>query len=107
MFMNVDREKIEIIKDATLQLINERRLKGEKGYVLSKDVSDRLGVSHASVALTLSHYHSQFGLVKGNILRSRGKYLQLLAYAEKDEDIPYKPREKTVEELRERELKKA
>ena len=106
MFMDVDSEKIEIIKDATLQLINERRLKGEKGYALSKDVSDRLGISHASVALTLHHYHSQWGLVKGNILKNRGKYPQLLAYAEKDEDIPYKPHGKTVEELRELELKK-
>lgn len=105
--MNADSKKIERIRDTALQIINERRSKGEKGYTLSKDVSDRLGISHASAALTLHYYHDQWGLVKGNILRNRTAYPQILAYAEKDEDIPYKPRGKTTEELRELELKKA
>ena len=105
--MSTDSKKIERIRDTTLQIISERRSKGEKGYVLSKDVSDRLGVSHASVALTLCYYHDQWGLVRGNTLKNRGTNKQLLAYAEKDEDIPYKPHEKTVEEIRELELKKA
>ena len=107
MFMNVDNEKIERIRDTTLQIINERRLKGEKGYTLSKDVSDRLGISHASAALTLHYYHDRWGLVRGNILKNRTVYPQILAYAEKDEDIPYKPRGKTADEVKELELKKA
>jgi F420-0:gamma-glutamyl ligase-like protein len=105
--MNADNEKIERIRDTALQIISERRSKGEKGYILSKDVSDRLSVSHASAALTLHYYHNKWGLVRGNILKNRTTCPQLLAYAEKDEDIPYKPRGKTADEIKELELKKA
>jgi hypothetical protein len=55
----------------------------------------------------LHYYHNQWGLVRGNILKNRTTYPQILAYAEKDEDIPYKLRGKTADEIKELELKKA
>lgn len=55
----------------------------------------------------MHYYHNQWGLVRGNILKNRTTYPQILAYAEKDEDISYKPRGKTADEIKELELKKA
>lgn len=99
------KENVRKVMEAALQIIRERRERSESAYVESKDIPGRTDVSRTSAALILHYNYQQCGLVQVNRLKNRGSF-PIMAYAEREEDIPYLPREKTPEEIEENELRK-